>query len=273
MAGLEEPEGDLLRVSQYMETCLGKAELYLRLRQVFEREPTPTAIHDFLASLPGRLRAARLANPALRCNPNLLIVTTNYDDALERAFTLEKEPFDVVTYIARGDRAGSFQHLAAGNDEPQTILRPNEYAAVSPATRSVILKLHGAVDRAESSRDSFVITEDNYIDYLANSDAAGILPVTLAAKLKSSHLLFLGYGLKDWNLRVILRRLWGTQTLDFISWAVQRGPDEIEELFWRDRGVEIHDADLGVYIDQLSRQLGTYLRENRPSDDDMAVAS
>ncbi len=33
--------------------------------------------------------------------------------------------------------------------------------------RSVILKIHGDVDSKNPTRDTFVVTEDNYIDYLA----------------------------------------------------------------------------------------------------------
>ena len=34
----------------------------------------------------------------------------------------------------------------------------------------MILKIHGAVDRTDSDRDSYVITEDHYIDYLTRTD-------------------------------------------------------------------------------------------------------
>ena len=32
------------------------------------------------------------------------------------------------------------------------------------------MKIHGAVDRAEPDRDSYVITEDHYIDYLTKTE-------------------------------------------------------------------------------------------------------
>ena len=38
------------------------------------------------------------------------------------------------------------------------------------------------------------MSEDDYIGYLAQTTIAGVLPVTLAAKLRRSHFLFLGYG-------------------------------------------------------------------------------
>ena len=77
--------------------------------------------------------------------------------------------------------------------KPHLIDRPNEYGAVSLDRRSVILKIHGAIDRIDPEHDSYVITEDHYIDYLTHTDISNLIPVTLAARLRRSHFLFLGY--------------------------------------------------------------------------------
>src|SRR5207247_317317 len=99
----------------------------------------------------------------------LLFVTTNYDDALERAFHAANEEFDLVTYVAEGDARGKFLHWSP--DGGVTLVeRPNEYRGLAVGPRCIILKLHGAVDRGTSEWDSFVITEDHYIDYLARGD-------------------------------------------------------------------------------------------------------
>ena len=50
---------------------------------------------------------------------------------------------------------------------------------------------------------NFVITEDDYIDYLVTPELSAVVPVALAAKLRRSHFLFLGYEMADWNLRLI----------------------------------------------------------------------
>jgi hypothetical protein len=79
------------------------------------------------------------------------------------------------------------------------------------------------------------------------------VPAVLAAKLRKSHFLFLGYGMRDWNLRVILHRIWGEQRLSYRSWAVQLEPDRIEREFWGQRGVEILEAELEDYVAGLRR--------------------
>jgi hypothetical protein len=191
---------------------------------------------------------------------HLLVVTTNYDDLLERAFDEAGEPYHVVIYRAAGEHRGRFIHrLPDGED--RVIDRPNEYGDLSLADRSAVLKIHGAADREDPDRDSYVITEDHYIEYLAQASATRIIPVQLLAKLLRSHFLFLGYRLRDWNLRVILNRIWGAQQLDLKSWAVQREPTvagvrEVEEALWRDRGdVDLLYVPLKDYVERLEAEL------------------
>jgi hypothetical protein len=108
------------------------------------------------------------------------------------------------------------------------------------------------VNRSDGNQDSYVIREDDYIDYLARtSEINGVLPVTIVDKLKNSHLLFLGYSLSDWNLRVILHRIWEQRKFDFKSWAVQLHPEPIDQKFWSKRDVDILDARLEDYVSAL----------------------
>ena len=239
---------DLLRVSQWAVVKNGgTGDLYDELRKLFVGEYSPTRVHDFFAKLPAEARARGW--PA--CN---LLVTTNYDDALERAFDSEKEPYDTVWYIADNKFRGRFWHRAPGAD-PQVIERPKTYDGLALEERTVILKIHGAVDRADAARDSFVITEDHYIEFLAKTELTQLLPGQLLEKLLHSHFLFLGYSLQDWNLRVILHRIWEQQKLGFNSWAIQLAPSEIEQELWRARGVEVIDIALEGYMSALESRL------------------
>ena len=141
-----------------------------------------------------------------------------------------------------------------------TIVRPNKYLAVG-RERTVVLKLHGAIDRADLKRDSYVITEDNYIDYMVSGDVGEQIPVSLRERMASCHFLFLGYSMRDWNLRVILKRIWREELLPLKSWAVQRAPGdpgarEVEEALWRDRGdVDLLYVPLKTYTARLRREL------------------
>ena len=77
--------------------------------------------------------------------------------------------------------------------------------------------------------------------------------MSLAAKLRRSHFLFLGYTMADWNLRLLLYRLWGDQPLSYRSWAVQPEPKPFELEFWRRHDVDVIDVPLERYVDALAR--------------------
>lgn len=236
---------DLSRVSQYISVMSGPGPLYDKLHELLtKKEYPPTSLHQFLASLPKFFREKK-KDPI----PYQLIVTTNYDEVLESAF--HQEPYDLVTYVSEGDQRGMFRHRSSDGNE-RLIDKPNEYLDVSTENRTVILKIHGAVNRKNPERDSFVITEDDYIDYLTRTDISKLIPVELVAKMKTSHFLFLGYSLGDWNMRAILHRIWGEQKRSYRSWAVQLDPSSIDKKSWSQRGVDILNVNLEEYVTTLA---------------------
>jgi DNA-binding SARP family transcriptional activator len=239
---------DLARVSQYVATMKGSGPLYDELHARFEAAVEPTPLHRFLAQLPALLRA--------RGAPHQLIVSTNYDLALERAFEEAGEEVDIVAYVAAGPQRGRFWHRAPGQ-APKPIDVPNTYATeLSLDRRTILLKLHGAVDPLpEREWESFVITEDDYIDYLGHSELTAVVPVALAAKLRRSHFLFLGYEMADWNLRLILNRIWGERPVAYRSWAVQRSPSPLARAFWQRYDVTPLDVEPTAYVELLERRL------------------
>jgi hypothetical protein len=94
---------------------------------------------------------------------------------------------------------------------------------------------------------------------------------------KERHFLFLGYGLRDWNLRVVLRILRRKETgLPALvadaaatndhdeqeelseeeeatprSWAIQFQPSDLEVELWNARGVKIYDVDINNFVECL----------------------
>jgi hypothetical protein len=311
-------EPDLAWISQYISVAgRGMTALYKELRTLFVPAYPATLLHKLLAVLPGVWKEKG------RGLPFKIIVTTNYDDVLERCFFAARQPFDVVSYVAGGDYLGKFRHWSyqfkpeplpvlppreedqseidyqnecdkhasltkdhlqrqeLANQEfwkkwppkiapPDLIDTPNEYTGLELDERLVIFKIHGAIDRygqqaagGQKSLDSFVITEDDYIEYLARTDISGLVPMVLAAELRSKNFWFLGYSLRDWNLRVILRRLWGEQNRGYNSWAILLNPEDLEKKTWLKQNVEILNKSLHDYICDLTFKLslGRHLRD------------
>ena len=245
---------DLTRVAQYVALTKGSGPLYDELHLMLSAGVAPTPVHRFFAALPPLLRE--------RGAPHMLLVTTSYDLALEQALLDADEEFDVVSYLASGRNRGRFCHVEPDGTS-HVIDLPNTYATeLSLDRRTVILKLHGGVDPTPTrALESFVVTEDDYIDYLSHGDIGSAVPVALAAKLRRSHFLFLGYAMCDWNLRLVLGRIWGNEGVSYRSWAVQAVTKPLERQFWRARDVDLLEVALDEYIAALGRYLGLALEE------------
>jgi hypothetical protein len=238
---------DLAKVaSDFVETC-ARQDLRERLHAIFDREFQPGTIHHYLASL----------------DRPLLIVTTNYDDLMERALDSAGRPYDLVIHPTdRKDVEASVLWWKHGAAEPVPIPPNKLYIALESTT--VVYKMHGTVDRRHKRFDSYVITEDDYVDFLARMTNQTAVPALFMRHFRTRHFLFLGYGLRDWNLRVVLRNLRavlpsvggdaqaaGGEEEELRSWAIQYRPSEMEVELWNARRVKIYDVEIEQFVKRL----------------------
>lgn len=227
---------DLATVAQWYEVVAGRRPLHAELRAVFERRRfPPTALHSYLASI----------------ESPLLIVTTNYDDLVEQAFEEAGRPYDLVVHTtdpAKGDRLLWWRH---GAEQPELVRASRLDIDLEQTT--VIYQMHGGVDRTQATRDQYVITEDDYVDFLTRLTKRTAFPAIFAEPFENRHFLFLGYGLRDWNLRVVLNRVQRDlhHGLDLTSWAIDANPSSLERRFWQDRGVEVFRMTIADFLAQI----------------------
>ena len=254
--GLEFDPLDLAKVAQHVYLTCGSPDLHRSLKRLLPVEAEPSAVHRFLATFPARVDELGLDRRYQ------MIVTTNYDVALERAFDQANEPYDLVVYMASGSDRGRFVHFPFDGD-PEPINVPNHYGKLpidedGAVQRSLIVKIHGAVDGSSGGyrwKDNYVITEDQYIEYLSHSPVESLVPVQILDRLTGAHCLFLGYSMNDWNLRVFLKRIWQGAPIPAKSWAIEREPGSLESDFWRHSGVDLLAAPLADYVDELTRHI------------------
>lgn len=249
----QEDSKNIVAVSQYIAVMNPSDTLKSELHSVFDTNYPSSHVHRLLATMPQTLREKgyKLRAP--------VIISTTYDDILERTFQAANEPFDLVTYIADGDDKGKWWHHTF---EGQDILikTPNNYVDMQPDQRAMIVKIHGMVNRADADRESYVITEDHYIDYLTSSDTASLLPIKIKERLSLSSFLFMGYSPRDWNLRVLLYRIWENSNAKNLSWAIQPAEQSLEGKIWQRRGVSVIEAELEEYLDELETRVRDYPR-------------
>jgi DNA-binding SARP family transcriptional activator len=232
------------RVAQYIAAVRGVGPLHDGLRELAGRDEPPSGLHRFLASLPPLLRERSL--------PHQLVVTTDYSGALERAFADAGEQLDVVSYLAAGPHRGRFCHVSP-DGSARVIDAPDEYTEeLSLERRTVVLRLRGRVDPTPArAYESFVVTEDDHLDFLRTADVAGGIPIGLAATLRRSHFLFLGYAVREWCLRVVLDRICVEGPLAYRSWAVAADPSPADAELWRRLGVDVVHGDPDAYASAL----------------------
>ena len=95
------------------------------------------------------------------------------------------------------------------------------------------------------------MTEDNYIDYMARERVCDLIPTISDGARSGSQLLFLGYSLRDWNLRVILRQIWAEQAFRMRDGRSSAEPSEVDVKFWKRQEISILDAALEDWVDAM----------------------
>lgn len=233
----EDPweRNDLAKVCSYLADVTSRKALTRKLHELLQGPYPYGEIHRLLAEAP--------------CP--LLIVSTNYDTLLEQAFRDAGKPFDLIIYPAdRPDFGNAMLSWPHGAD-PQFV-RPNSLD-VDLANTTVIFKMHGTVLQQDDKWDSFVISEDDYVDFVSRMDTA--VPGVLMKHFRNRSFLFLGYGLRDWNLRVVLKNvskhLVNHRKDDLQSWAIQLNPSELERTLWSSRNVKIFNVSLDEFVKKL----------------------
>ncbi len=239
-------------LAQYKKLTSNIQDVYQRLHEFFLGRYSANKLHQFFANLPREMQNRDYPLPYQ------LLVTTNYDDMLERAFRAVNQPFDLVFYVAEGEETqGRFQYHPYG-ESVRSITSAQE---VLGGTNPVILKLYGVVNQVAGTvnKFGFVIAEDHHINYLVKYEIEQLLPYDLLEILwgDNNHILFMGFSPNDRNLRLIVNRLWGERVIGQQSWMIhQSKPGELEKEFWTTRRkVKLLDSDLEEYLNELNQKI------------------
>ena len=269
--GLTPDTLELAEVAQDVVAAEGRAALVWRLSEFIGGRDEPGPVHRFLAALPRTLEE--------RGHPerHQLIVTMNFDAALECAFEAAGEAYDLAVYVAG---SGQFIHIPWVGD-PVTVDRAQIYAgfpidADGDLQRSVIVKPFGGKSRLDSSHwyENLVITLDDLDEYMQRGPAHEFIPPQILAAVRETRCLFLGHDPRDRRLRVLLRKVW-TMGSDVAGWAVERDADVEGQAFWKQYNTDLHAANLADYVSELDDRLRELTFEQQPAgrDDEALPAS
>jgi hypothetical protein len=195
-------ETDLARVAQFVATNSGDP---MRPKDAIISEfRTKAKEQDFCAC----------DNPlgVLAELPLPIYITTNYDNYLIQALEKKgkKPKLELCRWNSQLDKLGSVfskKSFQPTKDEP------------------VVFHVHGHQEVPES----LVLTEDDYLEFLVSlsKKSKELLAGRIQEALAGTSLLFIGYRLADWDLRVLLHGLLTTteKSLRRASISVQLPPD------------------------------------------------
>jgi hypothetical protein len=215
--------GNLQRVAWHFEHTLGRNALVTAIRKEVDDGKTPSPLLRMLAELDFPL-----------------VVTTNYDNLFERAlFAADKVP--QVSVYNRDDTQHTVDLFTAPN-----------------ARQPFVLKIHGDIGRPES----LVVTDEDYIRFvmrMRDKDRFNPIPETLQYHLRRWPVLFVGYSLVDYNLRLLFRTLRWTADKANIpdSFSIDKYPDRLVKALYDDQLqlVRFIVDDLWAFIPELHRQV------------------
>ncbi len=188
-----EDTKNLQRTSLFYETMRTRRQLVQEIEAVVQTEKKPSPVLRALAEL-----------------GFTLIITTNYDQLLERALRDAGSEPRVTVYSPDSTRATE-QYL----DDPK------------PAA-PFVFKIHGDIGTPES----VVITDEDYIHFvLRMRDQKPFYPVPgiFTFQFERWTTLFVGYSLVDYNLRLLFKTLrWGVDRANIpAAYSVDCQPDPL----------------------------------------------
>ena len=120
--------------------------------------------------------------------------------------------------------------------------------------------MHGSVSNSEDC-NSFVITEQDHVDFLSRLSSKSAIPSTFFEYFHDRGLLFIGYSLRDWALRVVIRGLSryfakpASVDEEIQSWAIDNSLSELGEKLWNKRNVHSYEVGIDEFVEKLRAKM------------------
>lgn len=196
-------------------------------------------------SLDNHLRVDKIPSPVLEMLSELpfsITVTTNYDKLLETAMR----------------RHGKDPAIFCYNSKPRPDEPTPDMSEDPTAERPMIFKMHGDLEK----RESIVITDEDYITFvqrMSDKDRYHPVPQTIRYRMLRWTTLFVGYSLRDYNLRLLFRTLrWKVDQANIPnSFSIDRSPDPLILQVWQHerRFITFVTEDLWKFVPWLYKEV------------------
>lgn len=162
--------------------------------------------------------------------PLPVYVTTNYDNFMVQALrSRNKNPVrEFCRWNKYIESLENWPYLFDRNQDVEASFNPS-------AANPLVFHLHGIIEE----KKSLVITNDDYLDFLVNiARNQKLIPPRIHEAFGGTSLLFVGYGLRDWDFRVLFRSI-----VSYLEKSTQMAHVSVQLLPGKDRVSEIQKAE------------------------------
>lgn len=248
---------DLTRVAHLFRNKI-EFEIFIDLLKQFipDTELAPSLLLETVARIP-KLR---------------VIITTNYDRLMEKALREADENPEVIVQRVRGFSQDEQEEVRQQMSKPGARVVYKMHGTFFEETASedkAAFSLeddgpNGTGDQQEDLASQLIISEDDYIQFLTVIGKPQIgVPDSVKSLIVGSMLLFLGYGMEDWDFRTLHKGLIEglTPNAQRRSFAIQKDPTDAMVRFWDNKKVTIYNMDLYDFAGKLGdecRAAGLY---------------
>ena len=245
----EQFQGSLPSIAEYyqLKPDFGHSELLKILRGHLEQDINEVLFY---------LALAKLTMP-------LILISSVYDNSLEKAFFAAKKPFVELASIVRRSDDYDIGHVVVSysdNSHPKKVYPEEELSGLRFIEEgySVIYKIrgnfkepdHDSVDDEFLQQDALTLSESSYFSFARYADR--IIPSYLARQLRNRGFLFIGYQPKDWQHRLLASALLDKRHSREPCYVIGETPGPLEAAFWKSRSIEQCSMD----VRELDRHLG-----------------
>jgi hypothetical protein len=137
--------------------------------------------------------------------------------------------------------------------------KPTRDVADDPTeSQPLLFKMHGDLEQ----KDSIVITDEDYITFvqrMSDKDTIHPIPLSIRFRMTKWRTLFVGYSLRDYNLRLLFRTLrWRLDPANFpCSFSIDLHPDPLILQVWQNerQAITFVPQDLWTFVPWLYREV------------------
>lgn len=199
-----------------------------------------------------------------RIHAPLILISSAYDDALERCFTAPGKRYIELTSLVRRDERYDIGHLVvrySDRSEPE-FYRPIEEEISRfrwyEEGYSLIFKIRGTCSSCQPEQDyqreALTVAESDYFTFARYAEK--MIPAYLAKHFKHKGFLFLGFSPTTWEERLVVSALLERRRKVYPNdppYTVSANHNPLEDAYWLGQQVQQHYMDL--------RKLAEYLEE------------